>query len=201
MEEGAPEGITYHVDGVTGDNGNDGLTRASAFETIQFAIEDANDGDTVLVWPGQYVEDVDFGGKAITVKSAADAARPTRPTSHDVSTGRADVLQRTPGRAPGGNRDAEAGVVRGFIRPGYRLHGQADGRHTRWERPIALRWRCSGAVPEWVGPTGVLDFRRTGPIRDRPVAYQQRVSARTPDRAGHQQQQLPTSQPEPEYRG
>jgi hypothetical protein len=41
--------------------------------TIQEAIDDANDGDTVLVTPGTYTgdgnRDIDFMGKAITVKS------------------------------------------------------------------------------------------------------------------------------------
>lgn len=70
----------WHVDGAGGDNGNDGLTRATAFATIQFAIDQAAviDGDTVLVWPGVYNESatlgINFKGKAITVKSAADAA-------------------------------------------------------------------------------------------------------------------------------
>jgi predicted outer membrane repeat protein len=43
------------------------------FDKIQAAIDDANDGDTVLVTPGTYTgegnRDIDFKGKAITVRS------------------------------------------------------------------------------------------------------------------------------------
>ncbi|MBN2588373.1 MAG: hypothetical protein JXA96_00805, partial [Sedimentisphaerales bacterium] len=43
------------------------------FNNIQAAIDDANDGDIVLVAPGTYTgegnRDIDFMGKAITVKS------------------------------------------------------------------------------------------------------------------------------------
>jgi formylglycine-generating enzyme required for sulfatase activity len=70
--------IIFHVDCVNGDNGNDGLSRETAFATIQFAIDKASDDDTILVWPGVYNEaatyGINFKGKAITVKSAADAA-------------------------------------------------------------------------------------------------------------------------------
>ncbi|MBW8041585.1 MAG: SUMF1/EgtB/PvdO family nonheme iron enzyme [Planctomycetes bacterium] len=65
---------TYHIDGVNGDNTNDGLTRGTAFATIQRGINVAQRCDTVLVWPGVYNEEIGFWGDAITVKSAADAA-------------------------------------------------------------------------------------------------------------------------------
>ena len=32
------------------------------FETIQGGIDEAEDGDTVLVQPGEYVENIDFDG-------------------------------------------------------------------------------------------------------------------------------------------
>lgn len=66
--------MIYHVDGKQGNDGNDGLTYETAFATIQHGIDSAHDGDVVLVWPGVYQEDINFLQKAITVKSAADAA-------------------------------------------------------------------------------------------------------------------------------
>jgi hypothetical protein len=41
--------------------------------TIQAGINAANNGDTVLVAPGKYVENINFNGKAITVTSAGGA--------------------------------------------------------------------------------------------------------------------------------
>ena len=42
--------------------------------TIQAAIDAAADGDTVLVAPGTYYEDINFHGKIITVTSEQGAA-------------------------------------------------------------------------------------------------------------------------------
>ncbi|MDH4239822.1 MAG: hypothetical protein OEW48_09685 [Phycisphaerae bacterium] len=64
----------YHVDTETGNDNNDGLKRQTAFETIQHAIEVADNGDMILVWPGVYNGPINFQQKAITIKSAADAA-------------------------------------------------------------------------------------------------------------------------------
>jgi hypothetical protein len=71
---------TYHVDVKTGvdvPNPPDpewGQGKQQAFKTIQHAIDVAQDGDMILVWPGLYQESLIFMGKAITVRSVADAA-------------------------------------------------------------------------------------------------------------------------------
>jgi len=48
---------------------------AADFDNIQAAIDDSNDGDIVVVFPGRYTgdgnRDIDFGGRAITVQSVA----------------------------------------------------------------------------------------------------------------------------------
>lgn len=75
----------FHVDAVNGDNSNDGLTKESAFATIQYAIDISADGSTVLVWPGSYNEQVDFKGRAITVQSAAEAAEVHTSTGYAFS--------------------------------------------------------------------------------------------------------------------
>ena len=64
---------TYYVDTVSGNDAYSGLTPGNAFKTIQRGINAAVDGDTVMVLPGEYRgtgnKELDFGGKAITVKS------------------------------------------------------------------------------------------------------------------------------------
>lgn len=44
------------------------------FATIQAAINASQNGDTVLVAPGTYVQNINFSGKAITVRSSGGAA-------------------------------------------------------------------------------------------------------------------------------
>ncbi len=64
----------FHVDQANGSDNNSGLSKSEAFATIQKAVIEAWDGDTVLVWPGTYREDVDLRGREIILQSADDAA-------------------------------------------------------------------------------------------------------------------------------
>jgi hypothetical protein len=80
-----PTDAIFHVDGQTGRDTNDGLSRRRAFATVKRAIEEAQNGDAVVVWPGVYQEEVTFKSKAITVQSAADAAVLKAPDGYAVS--------------------------------------------------------------------------------------------------------------------
>ena len=65
--------FTYYVDGVNGSNLNDGLTLATAFATIEQGLLDANDGDTVLVYPDVYSEELNFDGENIILQGVPTA--------------------------------------------------------------------------------------------------------------------------------
>ena len=60
---------TYYVNGVNGDDNNDGLSPKTAFATIQKGIDMAEDGDTIIVYPNLYTEYIKFLGKNITLTS------------------------------------------------------------------------------------------------------------------------------------
>jgi hypothetical protein len=82
---GPQQGPIYYVDGTRGSDDNDGSSTKTPFATIQKGIEAAKDGDTILVYPGVYREPVSFLGKAVTVRSAEDAAVLEAPADFAVS--------------------------------------------------------------------------------------------------------------------
>jgi parallel beta-helix repeat protein len=71
--EGPPvedEGIIY-VDAINGNDNNNGLTPETAFATIKKGIDAVEDGNVVLVYPGLYLEEINFLGKQLTVHGVA----------------------------------------------------------------------------------------------------------------------------------
>ncbi|MHC4509885.1 MAG: right-handed parallel beta-helix repeat-containing protein, partial [Planctomycetota bacterium] len=83
----------FHVDGANGSNSNSGLSRNDAFATIQKAVDEALNGDMVMVWPGVYREQVVLESKAITLQSADDAAVVTAPLGYAFSFYYAESLK------------------------------------------------------------------------------------------------------------
>ncbi len=67
---GGEEGIIY-VDEVNGNDRNNGLTPRTALATIRKGIDAAADGGVVLVYPGLYLEEINFLGKTLTVQGVA----------------------------------------------------------------------------------------------------------------------------------
>jgi hypothetical protein len=61
-------GATWYVDDSVALPG-DGTSWLTAFRTIQKGIDEASSGDTVMVAPGTYYENIQFGGKNIVLQS------------------------------------------------------------------------------------------------------------------------------------
>lgn len=79
-----PLGVLY-VGGRYGSDTHDGSHPQAALATIQKAIDTAGAGEVINVLPGVYREAVRFGGKAVTVRSAGDAAILEAPEAWAVS--------------------------------------------------------------------------------------------------------------------
>jgi hypothetical protein len=76
--------LIFHVD-VKGNDYNAGLSRDESFRTIQKAVDEAYDGDTIMVWPGTYREAVRVNRKAVTIQSADDAAVVMAPSNDPIA--------------------------------------------------------------------------------------------------------------------
>jgi len=93
------------------------------YPTIQAAIDAADKGDTVLVRPGTYVENIDFGGKAITVKSklgpyytVIDGNQSGSVVTFESSEGNDSILQGFTLTNGSGSQDPSGHLIGGGIR-------------------------------------------------------------------------------------
>jgi hypothetical protein len=50
--------MIWHVNSKTGSDANDGKSAATAFKTLAQAVEGAKAGDTILIAPGAYDQDL-----------------------------------------------------------------------------------------------------------------------------------------------
>ena len=75
----------FHIDGTSGSDTDIGSDRGRAFATIQHGINQALNGDCVLVWPGVYTEHIIFLNQAITVMSASSPAVIRGPTGDGIA--------------------------------------------------------------------------------------------------------------------
>jgi parallel beta-helix repeat protein len=67
---GTGDGIELVMPSLTTDDGPvQNITQATRYDFVSHAIQDANDGDEIVVAAGIYMESIDFNGKAVTVRS------------------------------------------------------------------------------------------------------------------------------------
>jgi hypothetical protein len=67
---GTGDGIELFVPRMTSPDGPiENVTTAEKYDYIRLAVNDAVEGDEIVVGPGVYHESIDFGGKSITVRS------------------------------------------------------------------------------------------------------------------------------------
>ena len=81
------------------------------FSTIRSAISAASNGDVILVAPGTYTQNLDFGGKTIALPSAAGPATTIIQVSGGVGVSLSGASELNGFTITGANADFGAGVV------------------------------------------------------------------------------------------
>ena len=131
----APAQTVWYVD-ANGCSGSGDGSAAAPFCAIQEGIVAASDGDTVVVLPGLYLENLNYLGKAIRVRSDADGD----PLTHDPVPA-ATVVD---GQAAASVVVFDQGEGAGAVLEGFTL---TNGGGSRYGGGV----RCQGASPTITG--------------------------------------------------
>ncbi len=103
---------TYYID-PDGNDSNSGTSWATAFKTINKGIDTSANGDTIEVNEGTYYENIDFNGKAITLRS-------TDPNNWTIVEETIIDGSNSTSVVKFGNSEGQTSVISGFtIQHGY----------------------------------------------------------------------------------
>ena len=83
---------TKYFVSTSGNNSNNGLSNVNPFLTIQFAISSAQSGDSIIVSPGNYQENIDFSGKNLKLCSHFVLLNDTSYISSTIIDGNSIIL-------------------------------------------------------------------------------------------------------------
>lgn len=83
---------TKYFVSTSGNNSNNGLSNVNPFLTIQFAINSAQSGDSIIVSPGNYQENIDFSGKNLKLCSHFVLLNDTSYISSTIIDGNSIIL-------------------------------------------------------------------------------------------------------------
>ena len=160
---------TWHVASLGSDITGQG-TEASPFATIQHAIDSASDGDTVLVHPGVYTENINFLGKNIIVGSLLVTTGDNSYIQQTVINGnRAGHVITFPGGETAGAALSGFTITNGYSYGEPPLESSGGGISCHMSNPILTSLTVTGN--EAVDEGGGLYFDNCSPtIRDVLVA-------------------------------
>ena len=133
----------------------DTLNVPDEFATIQEAINFATDGDEVVIGPGEYFENINFNGKAITVRST-DPTNPATILATIINGGGRDTVVTCD------NGEGADTVLSGLlITNGHQEHG-GGMLNDNGSSPTVTNCAFSGNLAEYLGG-GMYNDDRSSP--------------------------------------
>jgi len=125
---GTGDGIELVIPALTSDDGPvQNLTQGTRYDYISQAVQDANEGDTIVAAQGTYRETVTFGGKNVVLRSE-DANDPTVVTATIIDGSMQAVVFS-------GGENAKCKLI------GFTITGATQGVYCRNASPVILNCR------------------------------------------------------------